>query len=275
MRPHAQIGGQALNEGVCVRTSDRWAVAVRRPDGSIHTEAHPIVDRWPRLRQTFVRGVVALVDAVSIGWRASSVAMRESTGADVEGPVGVFLAPVVVAVVTIFVILPAFAARGFDGLTADVVEAAVRATVLLVYLGLLSRSAFARRLFAYHGAEHMAIAAYERAGRMPSAGEARAESPVHVRCGTDFIALFVITCGVVFSFAAREPWWFATIVRIALLPVVMALAYEIMRAAARMEGSLGSRAITWPGRALQRITTRQPDDGQLDVALAALAAAIS
>jgi uncharacterized protein YqhQ len=218
---------------------------------------------------------VALVDAVSIGWRASSIAMRESTGAAVEGPVGVVVGPVVLAVVIVFVILPAFAARGFDGMAADIVEAAVRATVLLVYLGLLSRSAFARRLFAYHGAEHKSIAAYERAGRMPTADEARTESPVHVRCGTDFIALFVITCGVVFSFIAREPWWFAAIVRVALLPVVMALAYEVMRAAARAEGSIGSRVITWPGRALQRITTREPDDGQLEVALAALEKAVA
>jgi uncharacterized protein YqhQ len=145
--------------------------------------------------------------------------------------------------------------------------------MLLVYLGALSRSSFARRLFAYHGAEHKAIAACERAGRMPSAEEARAESPIHVRCGTDFIALFVIACGVVFSFVAREPWWFATIVRVALVPVVMIFAYELMRLAARFEGSLGSRLVTWPGRALQRITTRAPSEDQLEVALAAVRAA--
>jgi uncharacterized protein YqhQ len=258
-----------------VRTPQRWAVAIRRPDGELHTEVHPVVDRWPRLRRTFLRGPLALVDAVSIGWRASGIAMRESTGAEMEGAAGVVMAPVVLGIVIVFVVLPSIAARSWDGISADVVEAAVRAAVLVVYLGALSRSAFARRLFAYHGAEHMAIAAFERAGRIPTAEEARAESPVHVRCGTDFIALFVIVCGIVFSFVPRDPWWFAATVRIALLPVVMVGAYEVMRAAARAEGSIVSRLVTWPGRALQRITTRKPDDGQLEVALAALSAAIA
>ena len=268
------LGGQALNEGVCVRTSERWAVAVRRPDGSIHTEVHPLVERWTRLRRSFLRGPVALVDAVSIGLRAADIAIRESTGVKSEGGAGVVLAPVAFGILTIFVGLPAIAARGWTDVAGDVAEAAVRAAMLLVYLGSLSATAFARRLFAYHGAEHKAIAACERAGRMPTADEARAESPVHVRCGTDFIALFVIACGVVFSFVGREPWWFAIAVRIALVPIVMALAYELMRAAARFEGSLGSRLVTWPGRALQRITTREPSDDQLEVALAALGTAV-
>jgi uncharacterized protein YqhQ len=269
------LGGQALNEGVCVRTSERWAVAVRRPDATIHTEAHALTERWPRLRKSFLRGPVALADAVSVGLRASDIAIRESTGVTSEGGAGVVLAPVAVAILAIFVGLPAIAARSWTDIAGDVAEASVRAAMLLVYLGALSRSAFARRLFAYHGAEHKAIAACERAGRMPTADEAGAESPVHVRCGTDFISLFVITCGVVFSFVGRDPWLFAIAVRVALVPVVMVLAYELMRLAARFEGSLGSRLVTWPGRALQRITTREPSDDQLEVALAALRTAIA
>jgi uncharacterized protein YqhQ len=247
---------------------------VRRPDRSIHTEVHPVALRWTRLRKSFLRGSVALVDAVSIGLRAADIAIRESTGVSSEGGAGVVLAPVAVAILAIFVGMPAIAARSWTGIAGDVAEASVRAAMLLVYLGALSRSSFARRLFAYHGAEHKAIAACERAGRMPSAEEARVESPIHVRCGTDFIALFVIVCGVVFSFVAREPWWFATVVRVALVPVVMVFAYELMRLAARFEGSPGSRLVTWPGRALQRITTREPSDDQLEVALAALRTAV-
>ncbi len=268
------LGGQALNEGVCVRTAQRWSVAVRRPDATIHTEVHPLIERWTRLRRSFVRGPVALIDAVSIGLRAADIAMRESTGVASEGGAGVVLAPVAFGILVIFVGLPAIAARGWTGMAADVAEATVRAAMLLVYLGALSRSSFARKLFAYHGAEHKAIAAYERAGRMPTADEAGAESPVHVRCGTDFIALFVIACGVVFSFVPREPWLFAVGVRIALVGVVMVVAYEVMRAAARFEGTFGSRLLTWPGRALQRITTREPSADQLEVALAAVRSAV-
>ena len=258
---------------MCVRTPVRWGLAVRRPDSTIYTETHPITDRWPRLRRTFVRGVVALVDAVSIGLRASTIAMREASGVKTDGGIGVALVPVAVAVIAIFVVFPAFATARFDGIRGDAAEAALRAAVLLLYLVTLSRSRTAQRLFAYHGAEHKVIAAYERNGQVPSIDEARAESPVHVRCGTDFIALFVIACGVVFSFVPREPTWLASVLRVVLLPVVMALAYEIMRAAARREGSVLSRLITFPGRALQRITTREPTDDLLEVAMRALRAA--
>ena len=269
-----QLGGQALNEGVCVRTAERWGIAVRCPDGTIHTEAHRIVERWPRLRKSFLRGVVALVDAVSTGLRAADIAISKSTGVSSQGGAGVILAPIGFGIITIFVALPAIAARAWTGTAGDVAEASVRAAMLLVYLLALSATNVARRLFAYHGAEHMAIAAYERSGRMPTAAEAGAESPVHVRCGTDFLALFVIACGVVFSFVPREPWWFAGAVRVALVPVVMIVAYEVMRTAARFEGSFVSRLVTWPGRALQRVTTRRPSDDQLEIALAALAAAV-
>ena len=248
----------------------RWALAVRRPDGSVYTEAHPGIDRWPRLRRTFLRGVVALVDAVSIGLRASTIAMREAIGARTDGGERVVLGAVGVAAIAIFVVFPALATARWTGVRGDVAEASLRAAVLLVYLSGLSRSATARRLFQYHGAEHKAIAAYERHGRMPSLEDARRESPVHVRCGTDFIALFVIACGVVFAFVPREPFWLASILRVALLPVVMAVAYETMRAAAAREGSIASRIVTLPGRALQRITTREPSEDQLEIALRAL-----
>jgi uncharacterized protein YqhQ len=248
---------------------------VRRPDGVIHTEAHPLVDRWARLRQTFLRGPLALVDAVSIGMRANAIAVRISTGTESSGGIGIVLAPVAVAIIGVFVVLPGLLSVRWEGATGDVVEASLRAAVLLVYLLLIGRSTFARRLFAYHGAEHMVIAAYERHLAMPTLERAERESPVHVRCGTDFIALFVIACGVLFSIVPREPMWFAGVVRVALLPVVMALAYEVMRAAARYEGSLGSRVVTWPGRALQRITTRRPSGDMLEVALVALRTAVS
>lgn len=256
-----------------MRTPVRWALAVRRPDGTIYTEAHVSDDRWPRLRRTFLRGVVALVDAVSIGMKASTIALRETIGARTDGGERVVLGAVAVAVIAVFVVFPGLATARWTGLRGDVAEASLRAAVLLVYLSGLSRSATARRLFGYHGAEHKAIAAYERHGRVPSFEEAREQSPVHVRCGTDFIALFVIACGFVFAFVPREPLWVASLLRVALIPVVMAVAYETMRAAAARTGSLASRAITLPGRALQRITTREPADDQLEIALRALAAA--
>jgi uncharacterized protein YqhQ len=127
-------------------------------------------------------------------------------------------------------------------------------------------------LFAFHGAEHKVVAAVERVGGIPDHGTARAASPVHPRCGTNFVALFVLAGGVMNSFVPRDPLWAGAVWRVLLVPVGAVVAFEVMRAAAREPGAAWSRLVTWPGRALQRITTREPTDDQLEVAFAALGA---
>jgi uncharacterized protein YqhQ len=234
-----------------------------------------IDERWPRLRKTILRGPLALVEAISIGMHAIRVATRETTGTDIpQSQFAALLAPVALGVLGVFVALPGIVTAGLDDTLADIIEAAGRAAMLLIYLGLLSRSAASKRLFGYHGAEHMAIAAFERHRRMPARDEVRAESPVHVRCGTDFIALLVMAAGVVFAFVPRDPLWLGGVLRVALFPLVAALAYEVLRLSARFSASPVARSITLPGRALQRITTRRPDDGQVEIAMAALRATV-
>jgi uncharacterized protein YqhQ len=253
----------------------RWSVAVRRPDGSIHTERHPVVERAPRLRKTFLRGPIALVDAISIGMKAIRIALLEASGIEAtQEQFAASAAPVLLGALAVFVVIPGLLSSGWTGVAGDVGEAAARAAMLLVYLLALSRSAQAKRLFAYHGAEHMVISAFERLGRIPSMEEARRESPVHVRCGTDFIALLVIVAGAVFAFVPRSPLWLGGAFRLLAFPFVAAIAYEVMRAAAVRPRSFVSRMLTWPGRALQLITTREPADDQLEIALAALAGSL-
>lgn len=256
-----------------VRSPTGWAVAVRRPDGTIHVESHAAPDRWPRLRASLVRGPLALVEAVTIGMRGIRIALREASGTEVpRDAITMVFAPVAVAILGFFIALPGVVASGLSDPAGDVVEAGTRAAVLLVYLLGISRAEQSKRLFGYHGAEHMAIAAFERHGRLPTAAEAAAESPIHLRCGTDFVALFVMVCAVLFSFVARRPIWAGGLGRVALVPVVAAVAYEVMRLCARHPRQAWARLVTWPGRALQRVTTRPPDPGQLAVAMAALAA---
>lgn len=213
------------------------------------------------------------MDAVGIGMRALAVAMRETTGTAVtpDQLTATFI-PVGIGVLIVFIAAPALLSATFGGIAADAIEAASRAAMLLVYLLVLSRTATTQRLFSYHGAEHMAIAAHERHGRLPTETEVAAESPVHSRCGTNFIALFVITAGVVYSFVPRSPWWFGGSARILLVPVVAAAAYEVMRFAAR---SRGAAFLSFPGRAMQRITTRYPKPDQIEIALASLTEAVS
>jgi uncharacterized protein YqhQ len=260
---------------VLVRSPQRWSVAIRRPDGTIHIGCEVTDERWPHLRKTILRGPLALVEAFQIGMRAIRISLRETSGTDVGNEtMAALFVPVAIGVLGVFIALPGMLSARFSDPVGDVVEAAGRAAMLLIYLALLARSAQSKRMFGYHGGEHMAIAAFERLHRMPAPSEARTESPVHVRCGTDFIALLVITCGVVFAFVPRTPWWLGGLFRVALVPVVAALAYEVMRLCARWPRQPWARVLTLPGRALQRITTKQPDDGQLEVALAALQATI-
>jgi uncharacterized protein YqhQ len=268
-----------------VRTPTRWALAVRRPDRTLHIEAHDLVERFPRLRKTMLRGIVALVDAISIGWRGITIAARVSTGIEPgargrggdphETALGAVVVPILVGALLVFVAVPGALSAGRPGITGDVVEAAGRALTLVIYLATISVTSQAQRTFAYHGAEHKTIAAFERVGRPPTLEEARAESTIHVRCGTDFMALFVVVAGVVYALVPRRPLWIGVGLRMVLVPVVAAIAYEVMRAAARYEATPVARLITWPGRLLQRITTREPSADMLEVAGAALHAAIN
>jgi uncharacterized protein YqhQ len=258
-----------------VRSPTQWSVAIRKPDGSIHVECDVGEDRWPKLRKTILRGPLQLIESVSIGMRAMRIAVRETSGSDVgaETMVALFV-PVLLGVLGVFIALPGVVATAFDDPLGDIVEAAGRAAMLLLYLAALGGSEQSQRMFRYHGAEHMVIAAFERLGHAPTIEQARDESPIHVRCGTDFIAIFVIVCGVGFSFVGRESVWVAGLLRVALVPVAAAVAYEVMRLCARWPRSVWARLLTWPGRALQRVTTSRPDDPQLEVALSALQATV-
>lgn len=249
---------------------------MRRPDGEIHTESHPVqglLDRKPWLRRSVLRGPLALSEAISVGLRGLRVAVRVGSGTEVgQGQLGASLGIVTGSLLAFFVIGPgvAVAMSTLDGVIADVVEGAGRLVMFVLYLLLVARSASAKRLFSYHGAEHMTIAAFERSGVMPRADDVREFSPVHSRCGTNFLTLFMITCGVVFAFFPRDPLLLGAAWRVLLLPVVAALAYEVMRTAARSGDAIWSRVIVAPGRAMQRITTRQPTDDQIQVALSSL-----
>jgi uncharacterized protein YqhQ len=259
-----------------MRTPDRWAVAVRAPDGSIYSEAHPVrsvAASHPFARRALVRGPVALVEAMTVALDAIRVAIRVATGADPDRrQVATTLGAAGFTFLVLFVAGPGVAvgAAHVGGVGGAAAEAAVRLAMFAVYLLLVSRSRGASQLFAYHGAEHKVIAAFERAGVLPSREQARAASPVHDRCGTNFATLIVLCAGVVYAVVPRAPLWAGALWRALLFPVVGAVAYEIMRLAAREHTQLWARVVTWPGRAAQRITTREPHDAQLEVAHAAL-----
>jgi uncharacterized protein YqhQ len=202
------------------------------------------------------------------------IALRETTGVQPTiGSLSGTLAAFGVAVLTIFVVAPGaiFSAPAltlWDDVSADLLESGLRVAIFLAYLAAVSQSHSARRLFAYHGAEHKVVAAFERHERLPTEAEARLESPVHLRCGTNFLALFVLWAAVLYGFAPQGSVVVAIIVRIVGLPIVVAFAYETMRAIARSPRAWWARLVSWPGRMLQRLTTREPAREQIEVALA-------
>jgi len=275
------VGGQALIEGVMMRAGDRWGAAARRPDGTIVTTGDA-VPTWARATDhvPIARGAVAMVETIMVGLRALKwSAQVQDPDEDATVSNRALAATTIVALLlfaAVFAVIPAAVARavGFDGFAFAAVEAAMRLALFGGYLLLIGRSPGIQRTFAYHGAEHMTIAAHEHGA--PLAVEAvRPFSTRHARCGTDFLLLVVVVAIVVFSLVGDASWPVLIATRVLGLPLVAGLAYEVLKLAKRRPDSRVVAALTAPGLALQALTTRPPDDRQLEVAIAALEAVLS
>ena len=279
------IGGQAVLEGVMMRGPRNWAVAVRKPDGNIAyvwRSIDPLMARHWALRLPVIRGVVALGESLAIGFRALSVsanyaAQEEEEGDEEPAEIGrwaIFFSFAVAIgfALTIFKVGPALLTDTLpisDGRWFVVVEGLVRVTVFVLYLFLLSLIPSLRRVFQYHAAEHKAINAYE-AGEELTPETVQKYSLIHPRCGTAFL-LWVMVIGVfVFAFFGKLPWYWLIATRIAFLPVIAGIAYELIRFAGKHAHNRIVNTLLAPGLWLQRLTTREPDLDQLEVSIRAL-----
>ena len=287
-------GGQAVVEGVMMRGATAWAVAVRRPDGDIYLERHPVSDfpkRRPLFRRPLFRGMFALVDSLMIGTRALTISANQSVPEEEQldsKQMGGSLALALLLFIGIFIVLPnaglAFLTRWLgDGLLYHVVEGVLRMAIFLGYLSAISLLADIRRVFQYHGAEHMTIAAWEH-GEPLEPEAIRKYSTLHVRCGTNFLLLVMLIAIVTYSLAGAvvpPPEGAGVLVtalyqialRVALLPVVAGLAYEGLRLGAGRDNPL-VRALMAPGLWLQKITTKRPTDDQIEVAVRSFEAVV-
>jgi uncharacterized protein YqhQ len=280
-RPAARhsYGGQAVMEGVMMRGRNVWAVAVRRPDRSIHVESHDvhsIAQRFRILRKPFFRGIIALGQALGIGIKALSISANESSPEDVHLSSRQMALSMVVAVVLfvgIFVVGPAIAFRWVghrvgSSLLVNVLEGLFRVALFLGYLVLIGRMREIRRVFEYHGAEHKTIAAYEDAAELDPDTVDR-YSTLHVRCGTNFLLIVMILTIFVFAFFGTPslPWRIGS--RILAIPIIAGLAFEALRLGARYQSSPVMRALMAPGLWLQKVTTKPPGRDQIEVAIAA------
>jgi uncharacterized protein YqhQ len=277
-RPNHFYGGQAVVEGVMMRGRDVWAVAVRRPDGDIHVESHDIdsvVKRRPFLGKPFLRGIIALGQALAIGFRALSVSAREAAPEEerlTSRQMGLSMAIAGVLFVGLFIVLPAatfgWVGRRVDStLLVNVLEGLFRVGLFLGYLLLIGRAKDIQRVFAYHGAEHKTIAAYEHDEPLVPERVDR-YSTLHVRCGTNFLLLVMVTTIFVFALFGSPGIWWRILSRIIAIPIIAGVAFELLRLGARFPNSRFMRAVMTPGLWLQKITTKPPDHGQIEIAIA-------
>lgn len=272
------VGGQALIEGVMMRAGTRWGAAARRPDGEIVTTGDA-VPTWARHTDNvpIVRGAVAMVETIMVGLRAlkwsAQVADPDEDAEITNRSLAITTAAALLIFATIFAVVPAAVSRalGFEGAAFTTVEAALRLGLFGGYLLLIGRSPGIARTFAYHGAEHMVISAHEHGADLTVEG-VRPFSVRHARCGTDFLLLVVVVAIVVFSFVGDASWPVLIASRLLGLPLVAGLAYEVLKLAKRRPDSKVVAVLTAPGLALQAMTTRPPDNEQIEVAIAALAA---
>jgi uncharacterized protein YqhQ len=281
----APVGGQAVLEGVMMRGVSTWAVATRK-DGEIAVETHPVVS-WTRrsraLRWPVIRGVVALGQSLSIGFKALEVSANAQAEPD-EEPIskGTWALTIVAALalaVGLFFVVPVLLTSVIKGwldssLLFWLVEGLLRTVIFLGYIVLLSRQKDLRRLFQYHGAEHKVISTYE-SGLPLTPANAQAFSRLHPRCGTSFLLVVMIVAIFVFAPIGLPAWYVLLATRIVGVPLVAGLSFELIKFAGRNRGKGWVQLIIWPGMQLQKLTTREPDDTQVEVAIAALEAVLA
>ncbi|MGD9495774.1 MAG: DUF1385 domain-containing protein [Armatimonadota bacterium] len=310
-------GGQAVLEGVMMRSQDAYATAVRRADGSIIVgtrQLNTFSQRYRWAQWPLIRGNVTLLDSLTLGLeslnfsgnvaledearqrapeqaatqareQAREVAAHDAEAAKSLGEKALWatMLPALALGVGLFVLLPAWAVDWVLGtqeatvraafgqvVLRNLVEGLIRLLVIVGYIAGISLIPYIRRVFQYHGAEHATINAYEDTGEV-SVQAALHHSPLHPRCGTAFLLVVIVVKILVNCFLGWPTLWLRLLLRLAVLPPIAGIAYEVIRWAGRHRHSLLSAMLAWPGLLLQKLTTRQPDEHQVEVAIYALA----
>ena len=277
-------GGQAVIEGVMIRGRTSMVTAVRRPNGEITTDIKPLPSTInSRARHIpFIRGVIILIEALVLGIQSlmlsANISMEEEEEQISAKAIWLMIGIGVVMAVLLFFIAPLFLTGLLDAyipssVVFNVIEGIIRLAIFLGYIKLISYMPDIKRVFTYHGAEHKAVNAYE-AGVPMEVDTIKEYSRRHVRCGTSFLFLVFIVAIVVFTFVGRQDMWLMAISRVVLVPVIMGAGYELTYLGARHRNNWGMKVLLAPGLWLQSMTTGEPDDKQLEVAIAAVNKAV-
>ena len=277
------VGGQAVIEGVMMRDANKTATAVRLPNGVIEVETHPVTsirERYPVLNLPLIRGSVIMVESLVIGMRALSFSAQAAGEEDEQMTKKEIAMTILFALVlasVLFIVIPTGAAHLAAAYTDDpvvfnLIEGGIRLLVFLLYIWGISFMGGIRRVFQYHGAEHKTIHCYE-AGEALTVENVQKFPRLHPRCGTNFLLIVMVVAIVFHVFFGWPDLWLRILSRLAVLPVVAGVSYEIIRFAGRSENRIVRIMIT-PGLWLQYLTTRPPADEMVEVAIESLKAVL-
>jgi uncharacterized protein YqhQ len=275
-------GGQAVIDGVMIRGKEGVAISVRQPDGQLNVVKQPLASIYKgRLRETpLIRGIIALIETLVLGTQSllhsAQVAATEEVGEKI--PTAVLWGTVAASLalgVALFFMVPLFATRYLidpyieSALLSSIFEGVIRIGIFIAYLKLMSLIPDIRKVFAYHGAEHKTVNAYE-AGVPLDVESVKMYSTAHARCGTAFLFIVLVVAIFVFALVGQPSLWIRILSRIALIPVIAVISYEIMKFGASHSRNPVVRVLLAPGLLLQTMTTREPDDSQIEAAISAL-----
>lgn len=267
-----------------IRGQSRAALAVRRPDGLIVRRSVPL-ESWANssLRKiAFLRGVLVLLETLIVGMKSLTISANESAAGEGEikeqefsslAMAGLLSVSITLGIV-VFFLIPVFISRlvenvGANNFTANFVEGGIRFGLFIAYVWLIGRMDDIKRVFGYHGAEHMVVHAHE-AGEPLTIDSVRRFPPAHPRCGTSFLMTVVLVSIIMFMFFPRDPFWVLLVSRIVLIPIIAGMSYEFIRYAGTHQGNVLVRVSSYPNILLQDLTTRQPDNDMMEVAIVAI-----
>lgn len=290
------IGGQALIEGIMMRGPEKQSIVIRNPEGEMVEkidEINAATRKHPILAIPFVRGVVGFLSSMIMGVKALMYSAQFIPEEEQEEPgkidkwvedkfgwekaekfiIGFSVVIAIVMMVALFILLPTFIAGLFDSfelpnIVRNLIEGGVKIIIFFCYLWLVSKTKDIQRVFQYHGAEHKSIHCYEK-GLELTVENVRIQPRQHPRCGTSFLFVVIIISIIIVSFVSWSNVWIRMLVRIALLPVTVAISYEINRWVGRHDNTLSS-ILSAPGKAMQHLTAFEPDDSMIEVGIKAL-----
>tara|TARA_Y100001956_G_scaffold82053_1_gene101535 strand:- start:654 stop:1562 length:909 start_codon:yes stop_codon:yes gene_type:complete len=279
-----RYGGQAVIEGIMIRGQNNVAIAVRAPSGNIVTRVKKINSLFTgKLRSIpIIRGIIALAETLSLGMEALNYSSQVANEEE-DTPPGKFSSAIMILIslsiaIGLFFILPLVVSKPFEGLlgsdvVSNVAEGIIRLAVFLIYVTVISLMPDIRRVYMYHGAEHMAVHAQEK-GDPLTIQEIRKYPTAHPRCGTAFLLTIMVIAIIVFTLIPREPLWLVVGSRIVLIPLIASLSYEFIRFNSKHETNKFVSKMSVPNLLLQSLTTKIPDDDQIEVAINAMESAI-